>query len=85
MPSMPVFDIQPMTEGLNTTRGLSVYRFGALLAASMGALGLLLSVIGVYGVVSYGASQRTQEIGVRMALGAAPTDILRLIFGQASP
>jgi len=48
----------------------------------MGALGLTLALIGVYGVVSFGASLRTREIGIRVALGAQPHDVLRLILGQ---
>ena len=48
----------------------------------MGVLGLVLAIIGVYGVVSFGASLRTREIGIRVALGAQPRDVLRLILGQ---
>jgi len=52
------------------------------LAAALGILGLTLAVIGVYGIVSYGARQRTHEIGIRMALGAKPVQILKMIVGQ---
>jgi len=48
----------------------------------MGLLGLVLAIIGVYGVVSFGASLRTREIGIRVALGAQPRDVLALILGQ---
>src|SRR4029450_11232066 len=48
----------------------------------MGALGRSLGLVGVYGVVSFGASLRTREIGIRIALGARPGDVLRLIVGQ---
>ena len=54
----------------------------SLLLAIFGALGLLLSVVGVYGVMSYLVSQQTREIGIRMALGAAPSNVLRLIVAH---
>jgi predicted permease len=58
-------------------------RFNSLLAAAFATIAVLLAAVGVYGVVSYSASQKAQEIGVRMALGATPRDIVRWILGQA--
>jgi macrolide transport system ATP-binding/permease protein len=81
-PDLPVFDVETMTEALNTLAGLLIFKIGAALAAAFGLLGLILAVVGVYGVISYVASQRTHEIGIRMALGAHPRDILRMILGQ---
>ena len=62
--------------------GFFLMRIGAAFAAALGLMGLVLATVGVYGVVSYAASQRTQEIGIRVALGAKPRDIGRLVVGQ---
>ena len=81
-PQLPVFDVETMTQALNTLNGLLFYKIGAVLAALLGMLGLVLAIVGVYGVVSYAATQKTHEIGVRMALGAQPADILKMVFRE---
>ncbi len=81
-PGLPIFNVETMTQGLYTLPGLLIFRVGAGLAATMGLLGLVLAVVGVYGVVSYVTAQRIHEIGIRMALGAQRTDILRNVIRQ---
>lgn len=79
---LPVYDVQTMTESLQGGNGFFLLKAGAGVAAALGALGLVLAMIGVYGVASSAASQRTHEIGIRMALGADQRDILRLVLQQ---
>ena len=81
-PDMPMADLQTMTRTLAGVFGYLIFRVGAIQAGGMGVLGLILAVVGVYGVVSFGASLRTREIGIRVALGAQPREVLRLILGQ---
>jgi predicted permease len=78
----PIEEVQTMKESLGGALGYFLFRLGASLAAAMGVLGLLLAVVGVYGVVSYAATQRTQELGIRIALGASPRQILALLLRQ---
>ena len=81
-PDLAVTQVQPMTQALQGANGFLLFRFGAQLTGVMGLLGLILAIVGVYSVVSYAAVQRTHEIGIRMALGAAPRDILRMVLRQ---
>lgn len=80
-PTMPVY-VSSMSEALNGINGLFLFRLGAILTGILGGLGLVLAMIGVYGVMSYSVSQRTHEIGIRMALGAQRGQILSLIGRQ---
>jgi predicted permease len=81
-PTLPVSQVQTMQEALQGVNGFLFFRLGAQLTAVMGILGLILAVVGVYSVASYAAAQRTQEIGIRMAVGAAPRDILKMVLRQ---
>jgi predicted permease len=81
-PDLPVFDVRTMRGALDGGNGFFLFRFGFQITAAMGLLGLVLAVVGVYGVVSYSAAQRTHEIGIRMALGAEQGDILKMVLRQ---
>jgi predicted permease len=76
----PVTSVRTMDEVLAESTSQS--RFNTLLIALFAGLALLLSAVGIYGVVSYSVAQRASEIGIRMAVGARPADILRLVFRQ---
>jgi predicted permease len=80
---MPVFNVKTMTSAVNGMNGFLPFQFGAVLTSGLGALGMALAIVGVYGVISYAASLRTHEIGIRMALGAEPLGILKMILRQA--
>ncbi len=81
-PDLPVVESSTMRQMIEGTNGLQLFRFAACFAAGIGGLGLFLAVLGVYGVVSYAAVQRTREIGIRMALGGSDRDVLRLVLRQ---
>ena len=81
-PNVVVSEVQTMQQALQGLNGFFFFKFGAQLSGTMGLLGLVLAVVGVYSVVSYAAVQRTHEIGIRMALGAAPAQILRMVLRQ---
>ena len=79
-PDLPVFDVAAMAQLVY--RSASEPRFDAMLLAVFATLALILAGIGIYGVMSYAVGQHTHEIGIRMALGARKSDVLRMVLGE---
>jgi putative ABC transport system permease protein len=79
-PNQPVSDIRTMNQWLSES--VARARFNALLLGLFSVLALILASVGIFGVISYSVTQRTHEIGIRMALGASARDILRMVVGR---
>jgi predicted lysophospholipase L1 biosynthesis ABC-type transport system permease subunit len=81
-PALPLYDLQSMNSALNSGYGLFIVRTGAWFAAVLGLIGMSLALIGLYGIVAHITSQRTHEIGVRIALGANSREVAALVIGN---
>jgi len=81
-PNQPVADPQPMNKVVD--RAIAGARFNTVLMAILAQIAFALAAVGIYGVVSYDMSRRTGEIGLRLALGALPRDVIRMVLKQAA-
>jgi putative ABC transport system permease protein len=79
-PNQPVYEVRTLNELMSST--LMTRRSNTTLITAFGGLALLLAVVGVYGVVAYGVTLRTRELGIRVALGADRSDLVRMVLGE---
>ncbi len=82
-PGVPIFTVRSFRQHLDTSVQLWTVRVGAAMFSIFGGLALILAIVGVYGVKAYSVARRTREIGIRMALGAEPGEVLRMILRES--
>ena len=84
-PDLPLYNVRSLEQQIATSPfGLMPIRFGAAIVGTQGLLVLLLALMGLYGLVSFNVARRTREIGVRMALGASASDVVKLVVRQSA-
>ena len=83
-PALPLYDVQSMSDALNGGPGFFLVRTAAVFAAILGGLAALLAIVGVYGVMSCAVTDRSREMGIRLALGATRGNIARIVVAEAS-
>ena len=81
-PTIAIYDVRTMRDRIMGSQSTFIRRYPAFLLSAFSAAALFLSAVGIYGLVAYSIGRRTREFGVRLALGARPTDILRLVLRQ---
>jgi ABC-type antimicrobial peptide transport system permease subunit len=82
-PEMAVYNIRTLDQQIATSpMGMAPMRMGTIIAGTQGLIALFLATLGLYGLISHSVKQRTHEIGIRMALGAKPGNVLRILIGQ---
>jgi putative ABC transport system permease protein len=79
-PDQPIYNIRTMNE--IRAESVAPERLNLTLMSIFAGIALILAIVGIYGVMSYSVTQRTHEIGIRMAIGAQPRDVFRMILGQ---
>ncbi len=83
-PDLPIYNLVTLDEHMKSSVfALMPLRMGATMAAIQGVIGLVLAIMGLYAVVSYGVTRRTREIGIRVALGATPSSVVRFVAREA--
>ena len=82
-PSAAVADLRPMHAFLNDGKAFFLYRIGSSMTLAIGILGLLQTLVGLYGVIAYAVGQRSREFGIRLALGAGKGQLIRQVMGPS--